>query len=295
MNASTDSFQPQRLTSWPRTPRLNPAELVSRLAEVTGVRLEVEGRCPGGEVGAAYVRWPDGRRSVLTEGSPHAEPLTAIARQAGLPAPRYELVAEVGGACVIVQELRPGAAPTVVDRCLIEAMLACSELMRGLLHAAPQTRRIDLHLRASGPGYCMHEPLADYDRRSARVLDWAREVGAQRNAADGTDLVHMDFHPGNILVRDGRITAVIDWDGAGRGDRLLDLVTLRFDLARRAPDLTDWFDSLLRQTVPADRLRAYWAHMSLRMIDWAIRHHTGAEVDLWIATAEQGITGTHAA
>jgi hypothetical protein len=29
--------------------------------------------------------------------------------------------------------------------------------------------------------------------------------------------------------------------------------------------------------------------MSLRLVDWAIRHHTSAEVDLWLATAERGI------
>jgi aminoglycoside phosphotransferase (APT) family kinase protein len=121
------------------------------------------------------------------------------------------------------------------------------------------------------------------------VLDWIRDVGTQRNVADGTDLVHMDYHPGSVLVHDARISALVDWDGAGRGDRLLDVVTLRFDLAWRAPELADWVDRELRQSVPADRLRAYWAHMSLRLVDWAIRHHTAAEVDLWIATAEQGM------
>lgn len=35
-----------------------------------GVAPVVEGHCPGGQVGAAYVRWPDGHRSVLTPGSP---------------------------------------------------------------------------------------------------------------------------------------------------------------------------------------------------------------------------------
>jgi hypothetical protein len=277
-------------TSWPRTPRLDPEDLAGRLAEVTGVRLVVEGRCPGGEVGAAYVRWPDGRRSVLTAGSPHAGPFVEIARQAGLPAPRYELVADLGATFAVVQELRPGVAPAVLDRALVEDMLALNALMTGLLRDVPDPRGIDLYLLSSGPGFCLHEPLAGYDKRTARVLDWAREVGAQRNLADGTDLVHLDFHPGNILVSDGRISAVLDWDGAGRGDRLLDLVTLRFDLALRAPELTDWFDDLLRQTVPADRLRAYWAHMSVRLIDWAIRHHTSAEVDLWIATAERAMT-----
>jgi hypothetical protein len=275
--------------TWSRTPRLEAGDLVERLAAVTGIRLEIEAPCPGGEVGAAYVRWPDGRRSVLTMGSRRAQPFVAIARRAGLPAPEYELVVDLGPATVVVQELRPGSTPTTVDGGLIEAMLELNSRMRGLVASGPDAPAIDLYLRTSGPGFCLHEPLAGYDRRSARVLDWVRDVGAERDTADGTDLVHMDFHPGNILVHDGRISALVDWDGAGRGDRLLDLVTLRFDLAWRAPNLTDRLDGLLRQVVPADRLRAYWAHMSLRLVDWAIRHHTSAEVDLWIATAERGM------
>ena len=275
--------------TWARTPRLDAAQLVDRLAAATGVRFSIDGRCPGGEVGAAYVRWPDGRRSVLTMGHPRAQPFVAVARRAGLPVPRYELVADLDVAFIVVQELMPGAAPVVVDRPLVEDLLVVNAAMAGLLDQAPDAPGIDLYLRTSGPGFCLHEPLAGYDRRTARVLDWVRDVGAERNIADGTDLVHMDFHPGNILVSDGRISAILDWDGAGRGDRRLDLVTLRFDLAWRAPHLADWFDDLLRQTVPPDRLRAYWAHMSLRLVDWAIRHHTNAEVDLWLATAELGI------
>jgi aminoglycoside phosphotransferase (APT) family kinase protein len=278
--------------TWSRTPRLEAGDLVDRLADITGIRLRVEGPCPGGEVGAAYVRWPDGHRSVLTMGNPRAQPLVVIARHAGLPAPHYELSAEIGSTFIVVQQLLPGVAPSIVDRPLVEAMLELNSVMKGLLATGPA---IDLFLRTSGPGFCLHEPLAGYDRRTARVLDWIHDVGMERDTADGTDLVHMDFHPGNILVHDGRISGIVDWDGAGRGDRHLDLVTLRFDLAGRAPDLTGWLDGLLRDAVPADRLRAYWAHMSLRLVDWAIRHHTSAEVDLWIATAELGIAGIHAA
>jgi hypothetical protein len=275
-------------SSLPRTPRLEAAILVSLLTDVTGVRFSVEGPCPGGEVGAAYVRWPDGRRSVLTMGSPHAQSLVLLARRAGLPVPEYELTADLGVAFVVVQELVAGSTPAVVDRPLLDALVALNASLAGLLIAV-DLPPIDLYLRSSGPGFCLHEPLASYDRRTARVLDWVREVGVSRNTADGPDLVHMDYHPGNILVSDGRVTAILDWDGAGRGDRLLDLVTLRFDLAWRAPGLTSFMDDLLGQTVPADRLRAYWAHMSLRLVDWAIRHHTSAEVDLWLATAERGI------
>lgn len=35
---------------------------------------------------------------------------------------------------------------------------------------------------------------------------------------------HADLSPGNLLVRDGRLTAVIDWGGAGVGDPTVDLV-----------------------------------------------------------------------
>jgi len=105
---------------------------------------------------------------------------------------------------------------------------------------------------------------------------------------DGDDLCHLDFHPGNMLVDGGRITGLVDWDGSCRGNRYLDLVTLRFDLALRAPDLTGWLDGLLRDAVPAEQLAAFWAHMSLRLVDWAIRHHGPAEVDLWLSVAALG-------
>jgi hypothetical protein len=278
------------MAEWRPTPRLDPREIVTRLAALTGVDLRVDGAPSVGEVGAAYVRWHDGHRSVLTMGNPHAVPLVAIARRAGLPAPEYELVADIGSAFVVVQELRPGQPPSIVDESLLEQMIAYNALLRGLLSDGPPAREIDLYLLTSGPGFCLHEPLAGYDRRTARVLDWAREVGAERDTADGCDLVHMDYHPDNILVHSGQITAIVDWDGAGRGDCLIDLVTLRFDMAQRAPALTSWLDTQIAPAVPADRLRAYWAHMSVRLIDWAIRHHTSAEVDLWIATAEQGMT-----
>jgi hypothetical protein len=277
------------MDEWRPTPRLDPREIVTRLADVTGVELRVDGAPSVGEVGAAYVRWVDGHRSVLTMTDPQAVPLVAIARQAGLPAPEYELAADIGSAFVVVQELRPGQPPSTVDERLLEQMIAYNGLLRGLLSDGPPAREIDLYLLTSGPGFCLHEPLAGYDRRTAQVLDWAREVGAGRNTADGDDLVHMDYHPDNILVHSGQISAIVDWDGAGRGDGLIDLVTLRFDLAQRAPALARWLDAQISPAVPVDRLRAYWAHMSVRLIDWAIRHNTSAEVDLWIATAEEGM------
>jgi aminoglycoside phosphotransferase (APT) family kinase protein len=43
-------------------------------------------------------------------------------------------------------------------------------------------------------------------------------------------LLHGDFWPGNLLWRDGRLVAVIDWEDASIGDPLLDLAVSRLEL-----------------------------------------------------------------
>jgi Phosphotransferase enzyme family len=268
--------------------RIDPTRAIAVIADATGIRLTFDGDAPGGEVGAAYVRWPDGRRSVLNIGEPASAPLLETARAAGVPVPVYELAVPDGELCYLVQSRLPGVPPYLVDQALIDAMLQINGRLAGRM--VDGSSSLPLFLQADGPGFCLHEPLARYDRRSARLLAWVRDVGADRDAADGDDLVHLDFHAGNVLVgADGLITGVIDWDGAGRGDGRFDLVTLRFDLARRAPALAPRLDRLLIDRIPDDRLRAYWAHMSLRQIDWSIRHHTAAEVDFWLGVAEGGI------
>ena len=135
----------------------------------------------------------------------------------------------------------------------------------------------------------MHGPLAGYSARTARLLDWVHEVGASGSVMIGDDLTHMDFHPGNVLVDAGRITGVIDWDGAARGDRHFDLVTLQFNLAGGAtPHLAARLNDRLN-TIDENRLHSYRAHMALRQVDWSIRHHDRSTVDHWLAVAETAL------
>jgi aminoglycoside phosphotransferase (APT) family kinase protein len=53
-----------------------------------------------------------------------------------------------------------------------------------------------------------------------RLADEAREVVDEPVV---TGFVHGDLIPGNLLVRDGRLAAIIDWGGAGCGDVAQDL------------------------------------------------------------------------
>ncbi|MCP9955722.1 phosphotransferase family protein [Actinomadura madurae] len=52
------------------------------------------------------------------------------------------------------------------------------------------------------------------------AIDWFR---ATAPAASRTALVHADFKPGNVLLEDGRITGLLDWELAHPGDPLEDL------------------------------------------------------------------------
>jgi aminoglycoside phosphotransferase (APT) family kinase protein len=133
--------------------------------------------------------------------------------------------------------------------------------------------------------------LRAHNRRTARLEEWITAVGAEHpGPLRGVDAVHVDFHPGNLLGVDGTITGVIDWDGAGRGDRRFDLVTLRFGIHAESPDPTvaKRLDSML-DDIPYDVLAPLWASMSLRMVDWAIRHFTPPDVNHWLDLAEQRV------
>jgi hypothetical protein len=250
--------------------KLDAEQLVRQVNASAQAGLEFRGRAAGGEVGAAYVRWPDGRDGVLTWS--HVDvgvlrrtgAILATARERGLPVPAYDLIAELPDGIGIVQERLPGSPPAVVDRRLLEEMIGLSERFVGLLADRPDVPVPSMHL-----------------------------LSAPEPAMRGDDMVHLDYHTGNLLTDDaGRITGIVDWDGIGRGDRRFGLVTLRFDAyGRRLPDDDQtWFDELLESTLDPSALRVYWAAMSLRQVDWSIRHHSPAAVEHWLGLAETRMT-----
>ena len=253
-----------------------------------GVPLSVEGACPGGQVGAAYVRWPDGRRGVLTwrpgvtlgqvSNGPLAVP--ALLRATGYPAPATQLAVQVSDGVAMVQERLPGTVVQQVDTALLDQALALIDRHAGALAGHPEVPALPHYLRDDGPGYCLHGaagpvqpargPAGTPDRGDRRPVPGPARRG--RRGARG-------LPPREFPGQDGHLTGVVDWDGAGRGDRRLDLVTLRFGLrpdnstaAARAR-----LDTILDQ-LPGEVLASAWAHMSLRMTDWAIRHFDPADV-----------------
>ncbi|MBM7066604.1 phosphotransferase [Actibacterium sp. 188UL27-1] len=73
------------------------------------------------------------------------------------------------------------------------------------------------HILTEGGGdLASHTPLRNWGARSAKILDRVLAVADHTNHAlfPNTGLVHLDLHKDNILIADGRVSGIIDWDGA---------------------------------------------------------------------------------
>jgi hypothetical protein len=129
--------------------------MTDAIRAATGVTLRIEGPCPGGQVGAAYVAWPDGHRAVLKW-----QPRTRLSDlPAGYPAPAAELAVQAGDAVAVVWELLPGAQTGHLTPALLDQALALNSLQAGQLAAHPAIPPVRLYLTSDGPGYCLHQPL----------------------------------------------------------------------------------------------------------------------------------------
>lgn len=288
---------------WPRAARLDAARLVAAVSAHSDLRLRLLRPLVGGEVGAALVALPSGASAVLTSwpGALAARATTVAAivtrlRAGGYPAPEYLAVIDCQSTLAALQEFVEGRPPGEVDELLVRSLLALNDRQRGVLPDAggPPAK---LYLLEDGPGYCLHEPLRRHDRATAALLDRVHEVGhtVPDAALTGTDAVHGDFHPGNVLISartPGAVTAVVDWTGAHAGNCRLDLVTLGFSLDHdaAAPRVREIVRERIAADVGVEALLAFTAHMALRQVDWAIRHHSPAASRRWIEVADDWLT-----
>jgi aminoglycoside phosphotransferase (APT) family kinase protein len=247
--------------------------------------LRFDRRYTGGEIGAE--RWLDesGRAFVLKRGrsAARAASVTSRLRELGYPAPRYLRVEEEWA----LQEELPGEP--------LEPWLPLEESIA--------VRLLELHaLRATAPGpepggswrrvvassvlsgarsYMRLATLRDHSERSRELL--ARCQEAVRRFGDRVPeddaIVHWDFTPDNVLVGDGRVTGVIDWEGVRAGDPRFDLVTLAF----YAPG-TPLLDAAVEELDPGVRA-VYRAHLCVRQAEWSLRRHDEATGERMLAYA----------
>jgi hypothetical protein len=211
----------------------------------------------------------------------------------GWPVPEQRTV--VTEDCLFVlQQFMPGTVPELLGHEVIDRILHLHQGRLGLGRPEdPSSWPGDLirTLTVGGEGYCLHESLRGYDRRTASLVARIEEFGHDlaEEELDGHDIVHWDLHPGNLLQNGGSLSAIVDTDFAKVGDAAFDLVTLALT------SLTLPCESGVRSRLFAaafadldDRKRlAYTSHLFVRFLDWPIRRGSTEEIEFWLSHVDQ--------
>jgi len=92
---------------------------------------------------------------------------------------------------------------------------------------------------------------------------------------------HGDLQLDHVFVDGDKVTGVLDWSEAGKGDALHDLAILTLGHEEHLDDVVDGYGS----DVDVDVIRAYWSLRSLLGIRWLAEHgfdpfSPGCEVDV---------------
>jgi hypothetical protein len=279
---------------------MQPTSLLATINEQHGTSFALAERYADGEsrTGAYAVNDATGRHGVLKW---HPDPAlidrlreigaaTARLRERGYPAPLYWVVGCIGSACYSIQEMLPGTPLRTVTPALVPRLMGLNALQKGqaIPHRQDWPDRVVDTVLHGGDGYCLLTPLRTYSAETAELLTTLQALVArhQDERYEMADLVHFDFNPANILVEDGVISGVIDWQDACSGDCAFDLVTLLF-YAWDAPAVRDQLWQHTLERVGPGVLSVYLAHLILRQVDWSIRHHGPQDTASWLRIARE--------
>jgi aminoglycoside phosphotransferase (APT) family kinase protein len=188
----------------------------------------------------------------------------------------YEPDHEVVGAPFLIMERVPGG-PLFATRSFPSAFKTFSLGFFGFVRA--QVRLHQMELRQTGldeipraftpPGVQAQAPLLD---RMLKLIEHRVEEGPLPGLKEAhsrlsaraaefriapSSIVHMDYHPQNVVVKGFRVNGVIDWVNTDIGDRHLDAAMTAAILSSSALEHPRW----MRDNVAGNSLRALFASL----------------------------------
>jgi aminoglycoside phosphotransferase (APT) family kinase protein len=227
-----------------------PADLLDDVADVVGAEVTLLGRLSGGVNGdKVRVRLPDGADAVLKvvsradpqdlEDALRAQRVAEHMRRCGYPTPAWLGVGATATHIWQLMDFVDAPAATAMTSSLVEQLLEIVELQAGQASEPYDHWSYAWRVATRQTSAVPNEPPEMVRLRAsiARLPEHSPEVAALverlrlacTGAApprDAPDMVHTDLNPGNVLVRDGAVVAVVDIGNAGSGTRATDLVNL---------------------------------------------------------------------
>jgi len=261
--------------------RENPETVLAMINRRHGTAMSIAGPSPGGDTRAAFiVADPAGRRMLLKWGAgPEFRAADAAAvvnrlKAAGYPVEGFQYCGSDSGISYTVRPWIEGRAIGAELPRHLESVLALNDLHAGAAPDLPAGFRETLVASVIDGfrDWCVLDSLRNHSADSAALLAELQMIVRRCERAEfrTDDAVHFDFHHGNILVDDGGIAGVIDWEGCRAGDRAFDLATLLYYCyADRA--LRDVLWERARAIASYEAMALFLAHMIVRQTEWSIR------------------------
>jgi aminoglycoside phosphotransferase (APT) family kinase protein len=217
---------------------------------VVGADITVVRRLPGGLNGGAVRVQAAGRGDAVLKAVPRAHPghleeterarriAEHMRRAAAYPTPAWLAVGATATHVWQLTELVDAEPAAALTPSLVEQLLDVVELQAGQasepydhwsyawrvasgVSSADDQTPEQSRLRRSIAELPQHSPAV-----SALVERLRRACADAPPPPEAPDMVHADLSPGNVLVRDGALVAVVDIGNAGSGTRATDLVNL---------------------------------------------------------------------
>ena len=281
---------------------ISPQRVAQLLSDATGRPYQLLGRLPGGESGAHKFLSPDGSPVVVKwDSRPTSRRLRGEAvvlserlrTEAGWPVPA-QIVIDVDDVRFVIQEFMHGVPPHCLDDRLLDELLDIHGRRIGMARDGDPIHWPDSlisTLAVGREGYCLHSSLYDFDPRTRDLVKRIENFGSAISPSEfaGNDIVHWDFHPGNLLTSEGSLSAVVDTDFALVGDAKFDLVALAIVSMSVPcePGVRTRLTSAALDDLDDLATQAYLAHFLLRLIDWPIRRGRLDEIDFWLQKADE--------
>ena len=280
-----------------------PAEVLDDVARVVGTQVVLLGPLSGGvNGGAVRVRLVSGEAAVLKvvprthpnqlDETLRAQRVVEHIRRCGYPTPAWLGVGTTATQVWHLMDFVDAAPAPELTASLIEQLMDVIELQAGQasepydhwsyawrVATGQESAVARLDVRETPEQSGLRQSLAGLTAYSAAVSALVErlrlacaDVPAPREAPD---MVHADLAtPGNILVRDGTVVAVVDAGNAGSGTRAIDLCALVWYTFRDPPldDVRRRLWTRVLDLIGWEQAAVLAASQTLHMLEIPIRH-----------------------